>query len=546
MKKILLALLCFTQVLLAQKNISVFYDLYENKQYIPNRSITVNADRYNCNIINSTTNENFYIDYTKKTTIKSAVYDGIKYAVYTPFDSLVAPTYTNELDTILGYTCKKCTYTIFSNKYEVWYTSELGQNACPAIAFAPPTGTVLKYVINGNRMVIAKSIGKVDKIEPFNTVGIVKINEPKYVAAQIKSRYTSIQVFDKEQLNYDNAIAKTENFQLNTTYHLCNGNILLKKITLPTNSSQGMYYIKLSDWSNGDAYDRVGSVFTIQADKETNLLTALQKGIQSLPTFIDNQNEVYQGIVCTKNYAPPTELMRFFTPFGVGYFNNKRIIDGYTWSDSVVYKQDVTSLIPSNQKEIWIGVYIGNYDKGGHKVSLELDFYPEPDMDSIRKVITPLFNTVNIMEACGQNYGRLFEQDTLEFDFQITDSLLDAQILFTTTGHGGWGGGDEFNPRLNTMLVDNKQVFEITPWRTDCGTYRLSNPSSGNFPDGLSSSDFSRSNWCPGTQTPPYIIPLNNLSLGTHHLKLIIKQGKSEGGSFNHWCTSGVLVGIKK
>jgi len=129
-------------------------------------------------------------------------------------------------------------------------------------------------------MVIAKSIGKVEKIEPFNTVGIVKINEPKYVAAQIKSRYTSIQVFDKEQLNYDNAIAKTENFQLNTTYHLCNGNILLKKITLPTSSSQGMYYIKLSDWSNGDAYDRVGSVFTIQADKETNLLTALKKGIQ--------------------------------------------------------------------------------------------------------------------------------------------------------------------------------------------------------------------------------------------------------------------------
>jgi len=144
MKKLLIALLCIPNFLVAQKNISVLYDLYKNKKYIHNRRILVNADRNNCIIINSTTTEQFYIDYATKNTIKSAVYDGVKYAVYTSFDSLVTPTYTNESDTILGYNCKKCTYTIFSNKYEVWYTSELGQNACPAIAFAPPTGKVLK------------------------------------------------------------------------------------------------------------------------------------------------------------------------------------------------------------------------------------------------------------------------------------------------------------------------------------------------------------------------------------------------------------------
>jgi hypothetical protein len=230
----------------------------------------------------------------------------------------------------------------------------------------------------------------------------------------------------------------------------------------------------------------------------------------------------------------------------VGYFNKKRIIAGYDWSDSVVYKQDVTSLIPSDEKEMMIGVYIGNYDKGGHKVSLELDFYPEAEMPETKKIIQPLFNTVNIMEAEGQNYGKLFQTDSLKVDFEIADSLDNLQLLFTTTGHGGWENGDEFNPKLNQLFIDGKEEFHITPWRTDCGTYRLLNPASGNFPDGLSSSDLSRSNWCPGILTPPYFIPLKKLTKGKHTIQVVINQGKNEGQSFSHWCVSGVLVATKK
>ena len=238
--------------------------------------------------------------------------------------------------------------------------------------------------------------------------------------------------------------------------------------------------------------------------------------------------------------------MRGWNSFGVGYFNKKRIIAGYQWSDSVVYKQDITALIPTDEKEIWIGVYIGNYDKGGHKVSLELDFYPEAEQPAYKKDIIPLFNTVNILEAAGQNYGRLFDGDSLNMVFETKDSIADLQMLFTTSGHGGWENGDEFNPKLNQVFIDGIEVFKITPWRTDCGTYRLHNPSSGNFPDGLSSSDFSRSNWCPGALTPPYLVPLKNLKAGKHTLKIAIDQGKNEGNSFSHWCVSGVLIGHEK
>ena len=81
------------------------------------------------------------------------------------------------------------------------------------------------------------------------------------------------------------------------------------------------------------------------------------------------------------------------------------------------------------------------------------------------------------------------------------------------------------------------------PWRTDCATYRLSNPASGNFSNGLSSSDLSRSNWCPATITPPKFIPLDHLNPGNHTIQVVIDQGEDEGSSFNHWSVTGVLTG---
>ena len=546
MHKLLLALLLSTQFLFAKKNTLIIYEQLENNQYQANKNIEVIASDQFCAIVNPITNERFYIDYTKKQTIKTGIYDAKNYAVITNFDTLSQPTNTNDTLSILGFICKKITYTIFSNRYEVWYTNQVAVNASPSISFAPPKGLVLKIVINGNRSIIAKNLQASESEIKLNLNEYENISEPKYVAAQIKSRYTVIPVFDKEQINFDNELKIVNATELNKTYRFCKGNILLKKISLPANSDKGLYYLQLTDASNGDAYDRVGSVFSFSTKYDKNILAALEKGIDQLPIYTDSKNEKYQGIVTEKNYEPFVELMRFFTPFGVGHFNTKRIIDGYDWANSANYKAEVTSLIPTGEKEIWIGVYIGNYDKGGHRVSLELDFYPEPEMESIHKYIQPLFNTVNIMEACGQNYGRLFEHDSLEFTFEITENLQDAQLLFTSTGHGGWGGGDEFNPKLNQLYLDNNEIFHFTPWRNDCGTYRLINPSSGNFPDGLSSSDLSRSNWCPGTFTPPFVIPLKNLTIGKHSMKVAIQQGTNEGGSFSHWCTSAVIIGLIK
>jgi hypothetical protein len=539
--------LLFNSLLFAQeKTYKIVYEQSENGKTIPNRVITTTTNSSQTSIVNSSTTERFFIDYSKRNVLKTGIIGNSKLAVITAFDSLPKADKTNETDTILGYLCHKIKYDIFSNRIEAWVTNDKTLKGSPSISFVPENGLVLKYSINGNRIIKAKTIEIVTTKISLPNDSFKNVTEPQYAAIQIKSRYTIIPIFEKEKINFEDLNKSKFIKHLEIEHRFVKGNVILKTIKLPEHPSKGMYFVKLTLWSNGDAYDRVGSVFTISTKKENSIFSAMVKGLETLPIYVDKKKEKYQGIILTDNYAPAIELMSFFTPFGVGHFNKKRIIDGYNWSDSVMYKQDVTSLIPSDEKEITIGVFIGNYDKGGHKVSLELDFYPEPEMPDTKKYIHPLFNTVNVMEAEGQNYGKLFETDTLSIDVEIPDSLENLQMLYTTTGHGGWENGDEFVPKLNQIFVDGKEEFHITPWRTDCGTYRLLNPASGNFPDGLSSSDLSRSNWCPGSLTPPFVIPLSNLKKGKHTIKVAIQQGKPEGGSFSHWCISGVLVGNKK
>jgi hypothetical protein len=196
----------------------------------------------------------------------------------------------------------------------------------------------------------------------------------------------------------------------------------------------------------------------------------------------------------------------------------------------------------SNQ-EVYIGMNIGNYDRGGHKVSLNLTIHPEEISKKTLQNI-PLFNTNNIMEMAGQEYGSMFNSEKgLEVKFTLSKPMKNARLRYITTGHGGWENGDEFVPKKNSVFLDEKLAFAFVPWRQDCGSYRLSNPASGNFENGLSSSDYSRSNWCPGTVTNPIFIDLGDLSEGEHSIRIQIPLGANEGSSFSAWNVSGVLIG---
>lgn len=154
----------------------------------------------------------------------------------------------------------------------------------------------------------------------------------------------------------------------------------------------------------------------------------------------------------------------------------------------------------------------------------------------------PLFNTVNLLEQDGQPYPIFMLGDNLKAQFHLDRPAKKAVLYYLTTGHGGWGGGDEFNQKINTISLDGRKVIDFIPWRDDCGTYRNNSPCSGNFSNGLASSDLSRSNWCPGTVTNPEYIYLGDLEAGDHTITVDIPQGAPEGGSNSYWCLSGTLI----
>ncbi|WP_282014290.1 PNGase F N-terminal domain-containing protein [Marinifilum flexuosum] len=530
-----------------EKGLKISYEQYSHGKLVPNRGVTATVINGIVQLSNSSKVESFYINYKSKSVVKVLNLKDGQFQQITPFSELPTAKETNEKETILGYECKKASFLIFSNRVDVWYTTEAKVSASPSLSVIIDNGLVLKYVVNGNRTILAKSIEKEKGVMNYPDETAAEISQAVYRELIIKSRYKTIPVFDKEQVNFQGGITNPKEEILNHTYRFSKGTVIMKKIKLPDMNPEGSVFAKLTNWSNGDAYDRTGCVFTIANDDKKSMLTALKNGKEELPVYIDNKGVEYQGVVSDDTYSVPVELMRFFTSFGVGHFNEKRPINNYNWQDSVVYKQEVTELIPLQEDEIWIGVFIGNYDKGGHKVSLELNYYPPfEETAATGKYIQPLFYTLNVMEASGQNYGRMFKNDTLAVEFTLDENVENLQLLYTSTGHGGWGNGDEFVPKVNQLLIDDELIFKHVPWRSDCATYRMSNPASGNFGNGLSSSDLSRSNWCPATLTPPYYIPLSNLKAGKHVIKVVIDQGDDEGSSFNHWSVSGIIVGNKE
>ena len=446
---------------------------------------------------------------------------------------------TAETRKILGYNCRKATTTINSNSIEIWYTTELGVKGAPN-EVGQNLGLVLEYNRNGNSRISATKVEKIRNI-PGN-VALRKfspiVDGLTYQDEVWKSRFIHLQIFRQEQINF------TEQSKSDSVMRFASGTVILKKVKVPQLKDGMQAFIQLVQQSNGDAYDRTGSVFMIAEDQKQSFLDGMKNGMKTLPAYENGDKKQYFGMTRTKGFSPVYELMRFFTPFGVKHFNDRVTLKNKKWQDSVIYRQDISEFLPvMSGKEVYIGTYIGNYDKGGHKVSLELTIHPGGDSNKSSKKLLSVFNTTNVMEMGGQDYATLFgEEKGLEVTFDLPGDAKNVQLRYITTGHGGWGNGDEFVPKENRISVDGVLAFKFVPWRVDCGSYRLYNPVSGNFGNGLSSSDLSRSNWCPGTVTNPNYIELGDLKAGQHTIKVQIPQGKPEGSSFSFWNVSGCLI----
>ena len=488
-----------------------------------------------------------YVDYTQDSAYTLLDYsDGKYYSSYALTGNDMV--YEEEgHEKILGYDCWKYRTSINSNTIEVWMTEKLGFEATPMPGLGYLRGVMVRCMRNGSYVTDLAEV----KDQKYALVDLIPGHKGQHKTSNELSQLRKdklvmrIPVFEDEPIHFADYEPIAGEIPFDTTLHFSHGTLIVKRMKLPEMPEHYQLFAEIHQRSNGDAYDRTASVFVIPTEKAKSFKDGLTQGIEALPLFIGRDGKEYQGIKSEKDYLPPVELVRFFTSFGAGHFNDKVQIDGLEWADENYYKMEISELRDRLRGDVLIGAFIGNYDKGGHKISLDLLAYPGDykwNEKPLKQHSIPLFNTCNVMEMSGQNYGRLFATDTLEVEFEIPDSTKNVRLRYISTGHGGWDNGDEFNPKENTIFIDGKKMFTHTPWRCDCATFRDQNPVSGNFWNGLSSSDYSRSGWCPGTATNPVYFDLSGIKSGKHTLRVAIPQGKDEGESFSHWMVSGVIL----
>ena len=531
----------------AQSSFKITYFKQNNGQVIPNQDPVVVFTNANQTVLSTEKNllnkgaypmENTLINRTDFSYISSAQFkDGT--SVKTKDSLSIAQqnfTLFDEVRKIKGYTCKKAQTVINSNTIELWYTSDLKVAGSPTV-LGQKLGLVLEVIRNGSVWLTVESIEKVIVLPSL--LSVFKSPAPlvdllTYRDELFQHRFTTIPIFKQVKL------AEKQDSTLSDLRYFANESIVLKKVKFPKIATSSQVFISVNEQSSGDAYDRTGSVFIVPMKKAQSFLDGLEKGVTSLPIYTNGNGKEYQGVVTTSTFDPLIELVRFFTPFGVGQYNTIQI-KGKKWAESVDYRQDISDLSSElSEQEVYIGFTVF----GKHTVSVNVTIHEEEGVVASVKKVVPLFNTLNVMEFAGQNYGTMFSNDEgLKVEFNLEKPIKNAKLRYITTGHGGWENGDEFVPKKNSLYLDNSLVHAFYPWRQDCGAFRNSNPASGNFGNGLSSSDYSRSNWCPGTATNPVYIDLGDLQSGLHILQVKIPLGPSEGNSFSAWNVSGCIIG---
>lgn len=193
---------------------------------------------------------------------------------------------------------------------------------------------------------------------------------------------TTIKVFDKTNVHYDpTKLAGFNEADADGIIRLVNGRIILKKIQEPHYERNVKVYIKTTIASNGDRWDKTGSCFVLPRKSAINLMT-IAEGKNKFPAVDSLKLEKLVGVVAGKDYLPTVELMRFMTPFGVGFYSNKndtlsskrRPVYIPKWEKCVQWQQDITDLYPLLEDEAYVGVFIDTWTEQGYLASMELQF----------------------------------------------------------------------------------------------------------------------------------------------------------------------------
>lgn len=370
----------------------------------------------------------------------------------------------------------------------------------------------------------------------------------------------TIKVFDEALINF----SEKSILQDDTIIRLQSGRLLVKKITVPEYKKGTDVSIEITLRSNGDPWDKSGSCFVFKQENIINVINVAQSS-EKLPPQSGHNND-YLGIKSVPSYDLPVELLRFMTPFGVGYFSDEkkhsdiryyRPVSVPTWENKVTWKQDISQLESLVTGTFYIGIWIDTWTEKGYLADVSLSYSGRPRP---KQQVIPLVNTIYYVN--GQKNPDLFAKTSLEHSFDLLKDAKNAVLYYITTGHGGHRGGDEFKKIKNSVLFDTKKVIDFVPWRDDCASFRRYNPSSGVWlrqdtafaynennerirqviQERLASSDISRSNWCPGSDVVPENVKLGTLKKGKHTLEIKIPATHNVENQQNHWLVSSYLV----
>ena len=264
------------------KGISVIYKIIVNGQennksgstnllYLNNQIKIKGNQRENKSTKLDIPSEVMYVDYQNRKTYQVADFKGgQRMTVETSFSTLPQLELTNETATIAGFVCKKAQTIIRSNKIEVWYTDKAGFIGTPMINLVIPNALIVKVVRNGNFELV---IDKVESLKGKNQASLLPdswgemVDAVAYKARITENYITTINVFDHEQISFGNEIKNPSGENTNITYKYSNGTVILKKITLPDFGADHSIFAELVQYSNGDAYDRTGTVFIVPTDR---------------------------------------------------------------------------------------------------------------------------------------------------------------------------------------------------------------------------------------------------------------------------------------
>lgn len=223
--------------------------------------------------------------------------------------------------------------------------------------------------------------------------------------------------------------------------------------------------------------------------------------------------------------APGLELLRAITPFG----------------GPLEVETDVTDVV--------------NGLPGTHELALRIDTWSDADglvsgsqgewIASAELRLWPGTPPRRVLQVLPLVRGSQTEADAEPVSFQVPAGVGSARIEYRVTGHGAvfspgcLGPAEEFCQRTHQLFLDGESLQELTPWRDCSDNCTLTANSSGFGPSQYcaqnpcgdpSSARAPRANWCPGTQTEPFVLEDPALQVaGVHELTRSIPE-LSDGG----------------